>query len=263
MPRVLLHGNPEVPAIWDDLVEALAALGERDVVRLAPPGFGAPVPAGWGATAADYRAWLVRELEALGGDVDLVAHDWGAGHLWALLDGDAGLLRTWAADCAGLLHPDYEWHDAAAAWQTPEVGEALVAAMVATPPADTAAGLAAAGMGPDAAAAVAAALNDDMGACILSLYRSAAQPYLIELGARLTADPPAVAGLVIVATDDPFAGTPAMAVDVATRLGAATCTLAGRGHWWMVGDPTEAAAALVAHWASADAGGGQRASRAE
>jgi len=252
MPRVLLHGNPEVPAIWDDLVAALAERGERDVVRLAPPGFGAPVPPGWDATAAGYRRWLVDELASLGGEVDLVAHDWGAGHLWALLDGDAHLLRSWAADCAGLIHPDYHWHDAAVAWQTPGVGEDLVAAMVATPPADTAVGLAGAGMGPTAAAAVAVALDADMGACILSLYRSAVPPYLADLGTRLVANPPAVPGLVIVATGDPYAGTPEMAAEVAERLGADTCTLAGRGHWWMISDPDEAADALVAHWAAVD-----------
>jgi len=250
VPRVLLHGNPEVPAVWDALVDALADRGERDVVRLAPPGFGAPVPPGWDATATAYRHWLVGELTALGGDVDLVAHDWGAGHLWALLDGDAHLLRSWAADCAGLLHPDYRWHDAALAWQTPEVGEELVAAMVASSPADTAAGLRAAGMGASAAAAVAEALDEDMGACILSLYRSAAQPYLAELGARLAAGPPQVPGLVVVATDDPFAGTPAMAGEVADQLGAATCILEGRGHWWMTDDPGSVADALVDHWTS-------------
>jgi hypothetical protein len=252
MPRVLLHGNPEVPVIWDDLVGALAERGERDIVRLAPPGFGAPVPPGWEASAAGYRRWLVGELTDLGGEVDLVAHDWGAGHLWALLDGDAHLLRSWAADCAGLIHPDYHWHDAAVAWQTPGVGEELVAAMVATPVADTAAGLADAGMGPRAAAAVAEALDAEMGSCILSLYRSAAQPYLADLGARLAERPPPVPGLVIVATEDPFAGTAAMATEVAGWLGAATCTLPGRGHWWMGGDPGDVADALVAHWAAVD-----------
>lgn len=250
MTRAFIHGNPEVPAIWDDLVAALADRGETDIVRLAPPGFGAPVPDGWSAMPADYRQWLVGELTALGGEVDVVAHDWGAGHLFAVLDGDAHLVRSWASDCGGLFHPDYQWHDAAVAWQTPGVGEELVAAMVGMDPADTAAGLAAAGMGPVAAVAVAEALDEVMGACVLSLYRSATQPYLSDLGARLFAHPPAAPGLVIVATDDPYAGTPEMATDVAGRLGAATVTLESQGHWWMVGDPGLAVDALVAHWAS-------------
>jgi len=250
--RAFIHGNPEVPVIWDDLVAALADRGETDIVRLVPPGFGAPVPDGWGATAAEYRQWLVGELVSLGGDVDVVAHDWGAGHLFAVLDGDAHLVRSWVSDCGGLLHPDYQWHDAAVAWQTPEVGEQLVAAMVAMDPADTAGGLAAAGMGPVVAAAVAEALDDTMGACVLSLYRSATQPYLADLGDRLFANPPPAPGLVIVATDDPYAGTPDMATDVARRLGAQTVTLNGEGHWWMVGDPGHVADALVAHWNSVE-----------
>ena len=41
MTVVLVHGNPETDAIWGPLVEALA---RKDVVRLSPPGFGAPYP---------------------------------------------------------------------------------------------------------------------------------------------------------------------------------------------------------------------------
>ncbi len=47
MTVVLVHGNPETDVIWEPLVDAL---GARDVVRLSPPGFGAPVPPGWRAT---------------------------------------------------------------------------------------------------------------------------------------------------------------------------------------------------------------------
>ena len=42
---VLVHGNPETAAIWDPLI---AELGRDDVVALSPPGFGAPVPDGFG-----------------------------------------------------------------------------------------------------------------------------------------------------------------------------------------------------------------------
>ncbi len=41
MTVVLVHGNPETDAIWGPLVDAL---GRDDVVRLSPPGFGAPLP---------------------------------------------------------------------------------------------------------------------------------------------------------------------------------------------------------------------------
>ena len=48
MPVVFVHGNPETTAIWDDL---RARMGRDDTIALSPPGFGAPVPAGFGATA--------------------------------------------------------------------------------------------------------------------------------------------------------------------------------------------------------------------
>ena len=53
---VLVHGNPETEAVWDPL---LTELGRDDVVRLSPPGFGAPIPPGFGATVTEYRDWLV------------------------------------------------------------------------------------------------------------------------------------------------------------------------------------------------------------
>jgi pimeloyl-ACP methyl ester carboxylesterase len=41
MTIVLVHGNPETDAIWDDLVPHLR---NGDVVRLSPPGFGSAIP---------------------------------------------------------------------------------------------------------------------------------------------------------------------------------------------------------------------------
>jgi pimeloyl-ACP methyl ester carboxylesterase len=71
---VFVNGNPESAAIWDLLG---AELDEPDVVRLSPPGFGAPIPDGFACTLSAYRDWLVAELEALGEPVDLVGHDVG------------------------------------------------------------------------------------------------------------------------------------------------------------------------------------------
>ncbi len=78
MTVVLVHGNPETDGIWEPLVDAL---GARDVVRLSPPGFCAPVPPGWRATPTAYRDWLAAKLEALAQPVDLVGHDWGGAHV--------------------------------------------------------------------------------------------------------------------------------------------------------------------------------------
>ena len=102
---VLVHGNPEVAAIWDSL---RAELGRDDVVMLSPPGFGAPVPDGFEATADEYRDWLIAELEAMEGPLDLVGHDWGGGHVLRVAAARPDLIRSWCSDVAGIVDPAYE-----------------------------------------------------------------------------------------------------------------------------------------------------------
>jgi pimeloyl-ACP methyl ester carboxylesterase len=250
MPKVFVHGNPETSALWHALFDELKQRGIDDLEALSPPGFGAPVPAGFEATQIGYRDWLIGELEGLGGDVDLVGHDWGAGHVYGVLAERPDLLRSWAADCAGLVHPDYVWHAGAQAWQTPEVGEQTIAAMFGMPVEQRAATFASLGIREDVAKTIAAEQNEEMGRCILTLYRSAQQPALAALGERLqgTQRRP---GLVIIASEDPYTGTPAMCASVAADLGARSVTLEGLGHWWMFEGCTLAADALVDHWESA------------
>lgn len=247
MPRVFVHGNPETSALWRPLFEELESRGIDRPHAVSPPGFGAPVPEGFEPTQTGYRDWLIGALEALGGDVDLVGHDWGAGHVYGVLAERPDLLRSWAADCAGLVHPDYVWHAGAQAWQTPEVGEQAVEGMFGAPVEQRAATWASLGIREDIAREIAAAQNDEMGRCILALYRSAAQPAMQALGERLrtTEKRP---GLVLVATEDPYTGTPEMCVSVAEALGARTVRLEGQGHWWMFDGAAAAADALTAHW---------------
>jgi pimeloyl-ACP methyl ester carboxylesterase len=250
MTHAFVHGNPETDAIWGPLVEQLAARGVDDVVLLSPPGFGAPTPPGWDATATSYGAWLAGELERLGGGVHVVGHDWGAGHVYGVLAARPDLVASWAADCAGLLHPDYVWHDAAQGWQTPDVGEQMVAGMVGASDDDKRALLGGLGITGAAADSLAAAMDAEMGRCILALYRSAAQPAMRELGARLEAGPHRP-GLVIVAPEDHYAGTAEMAADTARRTGARVATMpATCGHWWMLQDPAAGAEALASFWAT-------------
>ena len=179
MPKVFVHGNPETTAVWDPLIPELAQRGIDDCVLLSPPGFGAPVPAGFGGTRLDHRDWLIGELERLGEPVDLVGHDWGAGHTYAVAAARPDLLRSWAADCAGLLHPDYEWHRAAAVWQTPGAGEESIAQLIAL---DAAALVASARVPEALAPTMAEHLDERMGQAILRVYRSAVQPAMRELG---------------------------------------------------------------------------------
>jgi len=248
---VLVHGNPETAAIWGPLTAALRERGHADVVALSPPGFGAPVPEGFDPTMDAYAEWLVGELEAIrsaGAEIDLLGHDWGAGHVYGALARRPDLVRTWTGDIAGILHSDYVWHDMAQAWQTPEVGEQVVAGFTGSSLDERIALFVGLGLPDDIAAPLAAALDEEMGRCILRLYRTGAQPAVGELGDRLAGMelPP---GLIVDAELDEYVTTD-LSNAVAERLGTEVLHLPGRGHWWMVADVDPVADALTAFWSS-------------
>lgn len=247
MPIVLVHGNPETDAIWDELRSHLKA----DSVTLSPPGFGAPVPAAFEPTADSYAAWLAAELANIPGPIDLVGHDWGGGHVVRIATEHPELVRSWCTDIAGCYDPEYVWHDMAQAWQTPNVGEQAVAGMVGTPVADRTAQFRGLGMSESVAPRVAAAVNEEMGRCILGLYRSAAQPYMANQG-KLIANAKAKPGLVIIATEDHYTGGETLARRSAERAGAKVAVLEGLGHWWMCQDPARGATVLNEFVASLD-----------
>ncbi|MHA6763858.1 alpha/beta fold hydrolase [Streptacidiphilus sp. PAMC 29251] len=240
MTLILVHGVPETAAIWEPLRRAL---GRDDVITLSPPGFGAPVPEGFGATSDDYLAWLVGELEQIEGPIDLVGHDWGGGHVQRVAARRPDLIRSWCSDIAGGTDPAYVWHDLAQLWQTPGVGEETVVSRFGAPVERQVAGLVKGGMTAEAAAASVAAAGPEMGRCILALYRSAAQPALAGWGAELERAERRPA-LVINATADAYVGGPALAHRAAGRLGAEEAVLEGLGHWWMLQDPQQGAAVL-------------------
>jgi pimeloyl-ACP methyl ester carboxylesterase len=246
MPAVFVHGNPETPVVWDPL---LAALGREDVVNLHVPGFGTATPAGFGATKEEYSDWLVGELEAIAEPVDLVGHDWGGGFVLRVACTRPDVIRSWTSDVAGVLHPDYVWHDFAQLWQTPGAGEQWVSDSLAGPADDRRALLQSVGVTSDAAAAFADAFDEEMGRCILALYRSAAQPAMQEWGqdAEAAAARP---GLVLAAAEDPFTGGTDMAREMAERMGARFERLDGLGHWWMLQDPGRGARVLEEFWAT-------------
>ncbi|GAY16981.1 alpha/beta fold hydrolase [Mycobacterium sp. shizuoka-1] len=248
MTVVLVHGNPETDAIWGPLV---GALGRDDVVRLSPPGFGAPLPADFPATFPAYRAWLETELERFDTPVDLVGHDWGGGHVVNLVMHRPELVRSWVSDILGVFHPDYVWHDMALLWQTPGTGEEVVEAMIGGSVAERAEQLAGLGMPAGVAGELAAAQGPEMGRAILALYRSAAQPAVAEAG-RMLGNAAARPGLSILATEDHFVGNDEQRRAAAEQAGARTEVLEGLGHWWMLQDPARGARVLTEFWASLD-----------
>ncbi len=247
----LVHGNPETAAIWGPLVDALGERGCTDVVALSPPGFGAPVPDDFDPTMDAYADWLVDELQSIratGTEIDLLGHDWGAGHVYGALSRRPDLVRTWVGDIAGILHPAYVWHDMALAWQTPDVGEQVVAGMTDSSSDDKLALFVGLGLPEKIATALAAGLDAEMGRCVLRLYRTGAQPAGGQLGDRLAAMnlPP---GLVIDAELDAYVSSE-LSNEVAVRLGSEVLRLDGRGHWWMTHDVDPVADALTAFWSS-------------
>jgi pimeloyl-ACP methyl ester carboxylesterase len=115
--------------VWSPL---RAQLGRDDVTALALPGFGNRAPAGFPAAKEAYIEWLQRELAAIRGPIDLVGHDWGALLVVRAVSLEPGRVRTWAAGGAP-LDPEYVWHAAAQRWQTPEVGEQVMARITPDP----------------------------------------------------------------------------------------------------------------------------------
>ncbi len=147
------------------------------------------------------------------------------------------------------MQHDYIWHDTAQAWQTPDIGEQIVAGMVAKADQDFIDRWYERGVTPTVAALIKSHVNDDMAHCILALYRSAAQPALANVGKLFTtAAPPN--GLAIIAPNDHFCGTVQDMSQVATSVNAITATIADAGHWWMCSHPSLAASILIEHWAS-------------
>ena len=248
MTMVLVHGNPETEAIWNLLVDAL---GRDDVVRLSPPGFGAPLPDDFPAAYLAYRDWLEDELAGFKEPVDLVGHNWGGGHVVNTVMHRPELVRSWASDVVGVFDPDYIWHDLAQVWQTPGDGEQLVDTMMAGTVQDRAKRLAGFGIPVDVATSIAAAQGPEMGKAILLLYRSARQPAMAGAGRGLEAAA-ARPGLSLLATEDHYVGSEKLRRRAADRAGARTEVLDGLGHWWMCQDPARGAAVLTRFWETLD-----------
>jgi pimeloyl-ACP methyl ester carboxylesterase len=239
MPAVLVHGVPDTYRLWDRL---RAHLRRRDVTAVSLPGFGTAVPPGFVPTKEAYVDWLVGEIERLGAPVDLVGHDWGSLLVQRAVSIRPDLVRTWACG-DGPIDAEYVWHDLAQQWQTPGVGEQIMAMMTG---AQLAEGLAAGGVPAAVAPEVARHVDDTMKACILGLYRSA-----IHVGAEWQAGVEKVTrpALVLWSRDDPYVA-PRFAERLAARVRGELVLLDGCGHWWPHERPAEAAAALERFWSA-------------
>ena len=237
MTAIFVHGVPETPAVWGPLIEQL---DRTDVVALGLPGFGSPAPS-FEPTMGNYADWLAAEL-AQHDEVDLVAHDWGALLALRVLAAKPANIRTWTMD-GGDLAADFQWHDLAKLWISPE-GEGFMEGLLSATAADRAATLVAAGVPESGAFTMANAFDATMAACILALYRSS-----VDIGNEWGPGIDSITGpgLVIDADQDPFrsADRPRR---LAARVGAEVEVLPGAGHWWMLDSPQVAAEVLQDFW---------------
>ncbi len=219
----------------------MAQLDRTDVVLLGLPGFGSPAPA-FEPNMEGYATWLAAELAPFD-EVDLVTHDWGAILALRVLASAPANVRSWAMD-GGDLAADFEWHELAKLWISPE-GDAFMADIVGAPVEDRAALLAGAGVPEAGAQVMAGAFDETMAACILTLYRSS-----VNLGREWGPgiDDITGPGLIIDADADPFK-VAGRVQRLADRTGAQVTTLSSAGHWWMLENPAGAAETLQTFWA--------------
>jgi pimeloyl-ACP methyl ester carboxylesterase len=236
MAVVLVHGVPDTDHVWHRVAPLLS---RSDVTMLRLPGFGVPLPPGFEPTHDAYAQWVAAQLATHTEPVDLVGHDWGAILALRAACLRPDVVRTWTVGAAP-LDADYVWHPAAQAWQTPEVGERVMAK---TTPEALAGALSAAGVPPDDAREAGARADDTMKRCILGLYRSGKNAGA-EWGPELTRLPPR--GLILWGELDPYA-PPTWGERLAQRTGARQIVFPGCSHWWPLQRPAEVAAALRAH----------------
>jgi pimeloyl-ACP methyl ester carboxylesterase len=237
MAVFFVHGVPDTDRVWRAVV---GRLDRSDVLTLRLPGFGRSAPADFAATKGDYVVWLVEQMVAAGAPVDLVGHDWGALLVMRAACLRPDLVRSWTAGAAP-LDSKYVWHKAAQLWQTPTVGEQVMAKLTAETLADA---LTTAGVPADDARAASERVDDTMKRCILSLYRSA-----IHVGTEWGPDLTRLKapGLVLWGERDPYA-PPMWGERLAQRTGARFVQFDGCSHWWPLERPAEVAAELTAHW---------------
>jgi pimeloyl-ACP methyl ester carboxylesterase len=246
MAKLFIHGVPDSPAIWRPL---LRCLDSSDAETPSLPGFDAAPPAGFGATKDEYAAWLEAEAErahAAGGPVDIVGHDWGALLTLRVVSLRPELFRTWAVSNA-VIDPDYRGHLMARCWNTPVVGELLMAGTRAW---SLERALRGGGIPADVARDEAECWRrGTMQPCILRLYRSAdglrfAGPWVDDLENL----PPR--GLLMQGCDDPYVHI-SVARRFSERRGVPLHEIEGAGHWAIAERPAEVARLLTRHWAGA------------
>jgi pimeloyl-ACP methyl ester carboxylesterase len=239
MPALLVHGNPDTAREWDRVIENLGSYGD-EVVAADLPGFAEPAPEGFGCTKEEYVDWIAGRCRELGGNVDLVGHDWGSLLVQRVASIHGDLLAS--VTCGGAaVDTEYEWHPLAQVWQTPGEGERYMAEELTdefgiehlvengVPREDAERNMWRRPHGKDT---------------ILKLYRSA-----VHIGKEWQPDleQQQVPAMVIWGREDPYVPLQ-FGERLAERMRAELVVLEC-GHWWPFEKPGETAEALLRHWA--------------
>ena len=248
MTVVLVHGNADIPEVWDRL---RAQLSEVETVALPLPGLSsAPLPRGFACTRWDYAEWIAGELERMGGPLDVVGHDIGAVFLHGVVLTRPELVRSWAFGSAACF-ADFVWHRQARIWQTTRLGEESRAAWNAATDEQKIEVLTAGTAPQEWAEQIVRHWDDDMFRCALAAYRS--MPFTGDW--ELVADRSHPPGLVLWGDHDPYQDWH-FGERLAAQVGARFELFRACGHWWQIERPGEAAAALRDLWQRAGSNGG-------
>lgn len=241
--KLFIHGVPDTPHLWEPLIAALG-LGDGEYRAPALPGFGCARPAGFSATKDAYTDWLIGEMESIGGDIDIVGHDWGALLTLRAVSLRPDLVRSWCVTNA-VIDPEYRGHTMARRWATPILGELVMLGMRNKERLLPA--LITGGMPTSLAKKEVPLIDKTMRQSILDLYRSAD-------GLRFSDDwvnglenlPPR--GQLFWGETDPYVDL-SVAKRFSERWNVPLHVEDGAGHWACAERATEFAALLRSHWA--------------
>ena len=248
MTVVFVHGVPDTPFMWQPLISSLG-LSQSEYFAPALPGFGCDIPSGFSCTKEAYTDWLITQLEqavqASGGPIDIVGHDWGALLTLRACSLRPDLIRSFAVANA-LIDREYSGHRMARTWATPVLGEV---SMFLSSFMDMKQSLIDAGMPKEIADHDVSYFDKRMRSSIVKLYRSAAGLNFRGSWVDDLKNLPE-AGMVLWGEHDPFVG-----MDVAERFhkmwGFPLHILRDTGHWGLIEKSDETAAQLKALWARA------------
>jgi pimeloyl-ACP methyl ester carboxylesterase len=249
MKKIFVHGVPDTPFMWTPLTRALG-LSREDVSVLNLPGFGIPVPEGFSSTKEEYTTWLIASIEAeagaVGGQVDLVGHDWGALLVLRAASLRPDLVRSFVVANA-LIDADYSGHRMAKLWATPVIGELV---MWMSRFQDMEAALVSGGMPADLAAHEIHRFDKTMRKSILALYRSAAGLSFRGSWVEDLKNLPRH-GHLLWGENDPFVDL-SVALRFRDRWSYPLHILPDTGHWGIIEKPEEAAEKIRLFWSGLD-----------